>query len=133
MDNILFESFQYWHSQKLQDQTLFLLEFFPDPDMTQFWSVNYVYQVCKLKVLFWTIFTLIGSYLQLLLNIFYHRYTATVFRTVLPDTFWRLWKLLFFEENIFKTLLYLCFFFIQKQITLITQKQLVVESCPTPQ
>ena len=69
--------------------------------MTQFWSVNYVCHVCKLKLLFWTIFILIGSYLQLLLNTFYHSYTAIVFRTVLFDTLWTLWKLLYFEENIF--------------------------------
>ena len=45
-----------------------------------------------------------------MLNIFYHRSTAIVFRIVLFDTLWKLWKLLFFEENIFEVFLYLCFF-----------------------
>ena len=77
-------------------------------------------------------FILIGSYLYLLLNIFYHRPTASVFRTALFDTLWRLWKLLFFEENIFKVFLYLCFI-IEKPLTSITQEWLVVKSCLTPQ
>ena len=76
---------------------------------------------------------MIGSYFELLLNTFYHRYTAIVIRIVLFDTFWRSWKVLFLEENIFKVLLYLCFFIIQKPVTSITQKKLVVESCPTTQ
>ena len=45
-----------------------------------------------------------------MLNIFYRRSTTIVFRTVLFDTLWRLRQLLFFEENIFKVFLYLCFF-----------------------
>ena len=40
MDNVLFESLQYWYSQKLQDETLLLLEIFPDPEKTQFRSVS---------------------------------------------------------------------------------------------
>ena len=46
-----------------------------------------------------------------MLHIFYHRYTAIVFRTVLFDTFCRLWKRLFFDENVFKVLLYLFLFY----------------------
>ena len=46
--------------------------------------------------------------------------------------FWRLWKLLFFEKNIIEILLYF-YLFIQKAITSMTEKYLVVESCPTPQ
>ena len=38
-----------------------------------------------------------------------------------------MWKLLFFEENIFKVLLYLCLCFIQKPVTSITQTWLVRE------
>ena len=41
----------------------FFQNFFPDLEMRQFWSVSYVCQICKLKLLFWTIFILIGSYL----------------------------------------------------------------------
>ena len=83
--------------------------------------VNYVCQICKLKLLFctclkfWTIFILTCSYLQLLLNIFYHRSTAIVLGTVLFDTFWRSWKLLVFEENIFEVFLNLCFFLSKNQ------------------
>ena len=47
-------------------------------------------------------------------------------------SFWYLWKLLLFEENIFKVFLYLCFF-IQKPVTSMTQECLVVENCPTPE
>ena len=71
---------------------------------------------CKSKLLFWTcpkfgtICILIGSYLQLLLNILYHRSTAIVFGIALLNTFWRLWKLLFFVENIFKIFSYLVFY-----------------------
>ena len=53
---------------------------------------------------------MIGTNLYLLSNIFYHRSTTTVFKTVLLDILWRLWKLLFFEVNIFKVFLYLFFY-----------------------
>ena len=62
--------------QELQYETLVLLAIFFDLEMTQFWSVNYIRQVCKSKLLFslnskfWTIFMLIGSYFWLFLNIF---------------------------------------------------------------
>ena len=42
---------------------------------------------------------------------FYHRSTTIVFRTVLFDILWRLWKLLFFEVNILKVFLYLFFLY----------------------
>ena len=57
--------------------------------MTQFWSVNYICQVCKLKLLFrtclkfWAIFILIDSYFWPLLNIFYSWSKAVVFGTLL--------------------------------------------------
>ena len=41
------------------------------------------------------------------------------------------WKLLFFEENFFKIIVYL-FIFIQKPATSLTQEWLVVESCSNP-
>ena len=101
--------------------------------MTQFCSVNYICHVCKLKLLlwtcpkFWTILTLIGSNLQLLLNIFYHRSTAILFRTVLliMETF------IFWRKCSSKS----CYinFFIQKLVTSITQEWLVLGSCPAPQ
>ena len=67
--------------------------------LSQFGTVCYVCQVCKLKLLFWTIFILIGSYFYLLLNTFYHSYTTIVFRIVLFDTFWGLWKFLVLSRN----------------------------------
>ena len=51
-----------------------------------------------------------------MLDIFYCRPTAIVFGTALFDTFWLLWKLSFFEENIFTVFLYLCCFFYPKTI-----------------
>ena len=87
------------------------LAIFPDLEMTHFWSVSYICQACQYRLLFWMFWTflLIGSYLSLLLNIFYHKSTAVIFRTVLFNTSWRLWKFLFFEENIFKVVLYIFF------------------------
>ena len=111
----------------MQDYALLLLKIFLDLEMTQFWSVDYICEVCKLKLLFWTcpnvcaIFVFIGSYLQFLLNIFYHRSTVIVFGIDLFDTFWRSWKLLFFEVNIFKVFLYLCFF-TQDPVTSVSQE-----------
>ena len=99
----------FTHVQKRKHYLCYYkLAIFINLEMTQFWSVNYICQVCKLKLLFrtclkfWTMFILIGSYFQLLLNIYYRRSTAILFGTVLFDTFWWSWKLLFFEENIFK-------------------------------
>ena len=115
MDNILFGSLYYWHSWKLQGLTLLILAIFPNLEMTWFWSVNYICQVCKLKLFFWicwkfwTISMLIGSYLQLLLNIFYLRSTVIIFGAVLFDTFWILWKLLLLKK-IFSKSSYIHFF-----------------------
>ena len=86
------------------------LAIFPDLEMTQVWSVNYICQVCKLKLLFskcpkfWRIFILIGSYLQLSLNILYHRslYSELFFLVLTGDC-----GNLLFKENIFKVFLYL--------------------------
>ena len=142
---VLYMTTYFWHEecfifiweQKLQDSTILLLAIFLDLQMTQFWSVNYICHVFEMKLFlwtcpkFWTIRILIGFYMWLLLNIFYQRSTAIVLGTVLLDTFSRLWKLLFFEEKIFKILLYLLL--IQKPVTSITQEWLVVESCLTPQ
>ena len=86
------------------------------------WSGNDTVLVCKLCMSSLEIKTLILD------NIFIDRFLLVafvkyiLFRTVLFDTFCRLWKLLFFEENILKVLLYLSFFFIQKPITSISQK-----------
>ena len=40
MDNILFESFQYWHRKHQTKHCSF--SNFPDLEMTQVWSVNYI-------------------------------------------------------------------------------------------
>ena len=41
---------------------------------------------------------------------------AIAYGFVLFDTFWRSWKLLFFEENILKVFLYLCCLFYPESI-----------------
>ena len=74
------------------------------------WSGNDTILACKLymsiriKILilsmseiFGAMLMSIGINLYLLLKIFYHKYTAIAFGTILFDFLWRLWKLLFFE------------------------------------
>ena len=62
-------NFAGWAFLSQHIRILLLLAIFPDLEMAQFWSVNYICQVYKLKLLywtcpkFWTIFILIGSYL----------------------------------------------------------------------
>ena len=51
-------------------------------------------------------FTILGN--------IYDRSVAIVFGATFFSTFWRLWKLVFFDEKFLKVL-YLCFLFIQKQ------------------
>ena len=67
--------------------------------LSQFGTVCYVCQVCKLKLLFWTIFILIGSYFYLLLNTFYHSYTTIVFRIVLSILSGDCGNFLFYPET----------------------------------
>ena len=99
-----------------------------------FWSVNYICQVCKLKLV-----------LKVLDNVFIHRFLLVAFvKYTLSQIYshctqnctffdiYRLWKLLFSKENIFNIFLCLCFF-IQKPVTSITQEWLVVECCLMPQ
>ena len=79
------------------------------------WSGNDTILVCKLYMSNLQVKTLILDMSEILnniyidrfllvafVNIFYGRSTAFVFRTVLFDTLWRLWKLSFFEENFFR-------------------------------
>ena len=93
--------------------------------MTQFWSVNYVYKVSKLKLIFWTcpkvltIFILIISYLQLLLNIFYHWSAATYSELYIWILSRDCENSCFLKKNVFKIILYL-FFFILKPVTSVT-------------
>ena len=62
-------NFAGWAFLSQHIRILLLLAIFPDLETAQFWSVNYICQVYKLKLLFWTcpkfwtIFILIGSYL----------------------------------------------------------------------
>ena len=118
-------------SQNIMSIIVLLPAIFPDLEMTRFWSIDYKCQVCKLEPLFWscpkfwTRFILIRCYLYLLWNIFCHKSTTIVFGTVLFGTFSKLWKL--FLKEMFML------FFIQKPVTFITQKWLIVESFPTPQ
>ena len=81
--------------------------------MAQLWSLNYISQLCKLKLLFWTcskfweIFVLIDSYPNILLNIFYHRslYSELYFLILSGDC-----GILFFKEKFSKSS-YICVFF----------------------
>ena len=64
----------------IETATLLLLAIFHDMEMTQFWSINNICQVCKLKLLFFKIMD--NIYIdRLLLNIFF-RSAAIVFETV---------------------------------------------------
>ena len=112
MENVLLESFQYRHSWKLQDWTLLHLAIFPDLEMKQFWSVYYICQVCKSKLLFWTclkfwaISILIGSYLYILSQIYSH--------CIQNCTFWyfiEIVKIFVFSRKYFQSLLIFKFFY----------------------
>ena len=80
--------------------------------MTQFWSLNHICQVSKLKTLLDMSNILNNIYsdrclLVALINIFDHR--SAVMNWELP--FGRLWKLLILKKNTFKTILYLFIFY----------------------
>ena len=70
---------------------------------------------------------LLAAFIRYILSQIYSHVSGAL----LLGTCWRLWKLLFFEERIFKIIVY--FFFIQKPATYLIQEWLFVESCPTPQ
>ena len=42
------------HKKLKSNHYLLLLAIFPDLEMTKFWSVSYICQLCKLNLLFWT-------------------------------------------------------------------------------
>ena len=67
--------------------------------MTQLRSVNYICLVCKFKFLF--------------LGNIYHRSIAILFGTVFFSSFWRLWKLIFWQK-LFQNLIFV-FFLSEKQ------------------
>ena len=67
-----------------------------------------------------------------MLNIFYHRSTAIVFRIVLFDLYGNCGNFCFLKK-IFSKSSYIYVFLIQKPVTSITQKWLVVERSLTPQ
>ena len=65
------------------------------------------------------------------LSIFYRRSRAIVFVTVPFDTFWRLWELFFFEENIVKVFqIYVCF--IRKNSNSDNSKMVIRRKVPDP-
>ena len=99
-----------------------------------FWSVNYICQVCKLKLdlkvldnIFIDRFLLVAFVKYILSQIYSHCIQNCTFF----DTLYRLWKLLFSKENIFKVSFYLCFFY-PKTSNSITQEWMVIECCLTP-
>ena len=96
-----------------------------------FWSVNYICQVCKLKLVLKVLdnividrFLLLAFVKYILSQISSHCIQSCTFF----DTLYRLWKLSFSKENIFKVSFYLCFFY-PKTSNSITQEWLVVECC----
>ena len=96
--------------------------------MTQFWSVNYICQICKIKLLF-SIYPKFYL-LQLFLDIFYHRsapmHSELYFWVLSGDIRnCRFLKKMFWKSS------YIYLFFIQKSVTSITHEWLVVKSCPT--
>ena len=99
-----------------------------DLEMTQFWSVNYICLVYKLKILILDISEILGN--------IYERPIAIVFETVFFSSFWRLWKLVFCQK-ILQNLLFTISFYPENGGTCsrkdsMTQTWLVVESCPAP-
>ena len=106
---------------------------FPDLEMTQFWFVNYICQVCTLKILFWTcpkfwgIFLLIGyiyicSFCQIHFIADLQPLYSELYFLILSDNF-------VFWGKYFQNLV-MFIFFIQKPVTSITQEWLVVQRCP---
>ena len=113
--------------------------------MLQFWSVNYICQVCKLYFYFGHVRNF-GQYLYL--SVFSKQWKCTTFsfceicciaillKTVFFGTFWRL-KILVLWQKIVENLLIFVYLFFPKNSTtdftktFITQEWLVVESCPT--
>ena len=116
---------------------------FPDLEMLQFWSVNYLCQACKLYFHFGHVQNF-GQYVFLvnsesvlrlvLLNIYC---IAILPKTVVFCTFWRL-KILVLWRKIVQNILIFVYLFCPKNSatdftkTIITQEWLVVESCPVP-
>ena len=99
-----------------------------------FWSVNYICQICKLKLVLKVLdnividrFLLLAFVKYILSQIYSHCIQSCTFF----DTLYRLWKLSFSKENIFKVSFYLCFFY-PKTSNSITQEWLVVECCLAP-
>ena len=109
------------YSNHKSNHHLLVLVIFPGQEMIQFWSVEYIFQICKLYLLsgiclkFWTMFlsecfdwNVNVSYFQHLLNILYSYCRWNCF-------FWYFflggWKLLFCDEKIFKIFRYLCTYF----------------------
>ena len=66
--------------------------------MTQYWSVSYISQVCKLKLILDVSEILDNIYIDRFLIVAFVKYILSqiiVFGTALFDTFWRLWKFFF--------------------------------------
>ena len=92
MDNVSFECYYHWHSEK-SNFYLLLLAIFHGLEMKQFWSVNYIFLVYKSKVLFWT--CPVQNFGQHLWEICIH--CIAVF-------FGTFWRLCFFEEKFLEIL-----------------------------
>ena len=134
MGSILFEGLQYRVFQFLvflSILSLLLLAIFPDFEMLKFWSVNYICQVCKLyfyfgharnfvQYLYLSVFSKHGkcptfSFSQIyVVQPFYSKlYFVVIFGGK---------KSLFCDEKLLKIFFYLCIYFVQKTVQLISQK-----------
>ena len=80
--------------------------------MTQFWTINYICLVCKLKFLFWTS----PKFWAIFMTDLQPFYLELHFLVLIGDS-----GKLFFDEKLFK-ILYLCFLFIQKTAELVLEK-----------
>ena len=91
-------NFAGWALLSQHIRILLLLAIFPDLEMAQFWSVNYICQVYKLKLILDMSKILDNIYIDRFLLVAFVKYTLLqiiVFGTVFFDTFWKLWKLVF--------------------------------------
>ena len=114
--------------------------------MLQFWSVNYIYQICKLHIYFGHVRNF-GQYLYLSVLSKQRKFPnfsfclnicciAILLKSVFLCTFWRL-KMLVLWQKIVENVVIFVYLFCRKNHamdftkTFITQEWLVVESCPT--
>ena len=97
--------------------------------MTQFWSVNYICQVCNLKLLIWDNLYIDRFLLLAFVKCVSHRslYLKLYFLVLSGDV-----ETCFLKKIVSKSSYIPVCFFIQKPVTSLSQDWLVVENCPIP-